>query len=312
VNQEYETAMRTVTFSLVATVLSMVFCRVVFAQDVSNWGNWPGGLATFSNANIARSGQPVIPIFEGWYTNPDGTVGLSFGYLNLNLQETLDIPLGPDNFIEPRLFDGGQPTHFMPAPTDNDRRHRHHSVFVVTIPSDYKADVIWTLRVRGQTFSVPGRATVASYGVEDLQSLNDSPIAPELRFRDGERGRGRAGPVTGPMTVAVGEPMRLSVGVDVQPASVVVPDGVYGPASERRKRTTVTWYHHQGPGEVTFNERETVLEFPEGATMGEATTTATFSRAGEYLLRVMANESPAAFVQFCCWTNGFVRVIVTP
>src|SRR5687768_15264939 len=59
--------------------------------------------------NLRASGQPVIPIFEGWYERPDGTFDLCFGYFNLNTEEVLDIPLGPDNFIEPSQFNGRQP-----------------------------------------------------------------------------------------------------------------------------------------------------------------------------------------------------------
>ena len=69
--------------------------------------DWPLAIA-----NILPSGQPVIPIFESWIPNPDGTIQFSFGYINLNSKEALDIPVGPDNFIEPRKFDGFQPTHF--------------------------------------------------------------------------------------------------------------------------------------------------------------------------------------------------------
>src|SRR5687768_6499213 len=55
---------------------------------------------------VLPSGNPVIPIFEGWYRNPDRTYQLCFGYYNLNTEEAFDIPLGPDNFIVPRRFDG--------------------------------------------------------------------------------------------------------------------------------------------------------------------------------------------------------------
>ena len=58
--------------------------------------DWPLAIA-----NILPSGQPVIPIFESWIPNPDGTIQFSFGYINLNSKEALDIPVGPDNFIEP-------------------------------------------------------------------------------------------------------------------------------------------------------------------------------------------------------------------
>ena len=37
-----------------------------------------------------------------------------FGYMNTNWQQEFDIPIGPDNAIEPGGPDQGQPTHFYP------------------------------------------------------------------------------------------------------------------------------------------------------------------------------------------------------
>jgi hypothetical protein len=50
-------------------------------------------------APVPTSGQPVYPVFEGWYRNPDGSFSISFGYFNRNSEEVLEIPVGPDNFI---------------------------------------------------------------------------------------------------------------------------------------------------------------------------------------------------------------------
>src|SRR5438034_4141989 len=61
----------------------------------------------------ARSGQSVTPAFEGWYPNPDGSFDLLLGYYNRNQTEVLDIPVGPNNRIEPGGPDQGQPTHFL-------------------------------------------------------------------------------------------------------------------------------------------------------------------------------------------------------
>ena len=60
----------------------------------------------------------VAPFFDGFYTNPDGTITFSFGYSNLNRGETVEIPLGPDNVIQPKEFDGRQPTSFPPVVAD--------------------------------------------------------------------------------------------------------------------------------------------------------------------------------------------------
>jgi hypothetical protein len=62
---------------------------------------------------------------------------------------------------------------------------------------------------------------------------------------------------------------------------------------------------------VTFGDPKPTVAKADG----KATTTATFSVAGHYVLRVRANDasglSGAGHAQ-CCWTNGFVRVTVTP
>ena len=50
---------------------------------------------------LHESGQDVTPAFEGWFKNPDGTIELQFGYNNRNLKQELDIPIGPNNKIEP-------------------------------------------------------------------------------------------------------------------------------------------------------------------------------------------------------------------
>ena len=112
-------------------------------------------------APIPPKGEPVAPFFEGWFENPDGTFTFSFGYFNLNAEEILDIPLGPDNFIEPAEFDGDQPTHFPVEP------RRDRGVFAVTVPAsfgDRQQSVVWTITSNGVTYSVPARA-----GLDALQ-----------------------------------------------------------------------------------------------------------------------------------------------
>lgn len=251
-----------------------------------NTGNWPLAIR-----NILPSGQPVIPIFESWIPNPDGTIQFSFGYINLNSEETLYIPLGPDNFIEPRKFDGFQPTHFEVAPKGRARFARHQSVFIVTAPKGFKGDIVWTVRLRGQTYSSPARATREEYGIEDLESLTEAPVAAALKFAASNlSGRGRQAFVAGPIKAAVGKPVPLSVGIDLfsRPSSIV------------------TWYHHQGPGKVTFEPKEVVVKAG-----GDVNSTATFSEPGDYVLRVTALESLASLEQHCCYTNGYVKVTVT-
>ena len=60
-------------------------------------------------------GQDVVPSYDGWKANPDGTLSMFFGYMNRNYEEQLDIDIGPNNNVDGG--DRGQPTHFYP------RRH---------------------------------------------------------------------------------------------------------------------------------------------------------------------------------------------
>ena len=48
-------------------------------------------------------GQDVVPVFEGWERNADGSINMVFGYMNRNYGAEVDIPLGPDNMILPGL-----------------------------------------------------------------------------------------------------------------------------------------------------------------------------------------------------------------
>ena len=57
-------------------------------------------------------GQDVVPSFDGWMKNADGSFTMVFGYLNRNYEEEPVIPAGPDNKIEPGVPDRGQPTDY--------------------------------------------------------------------------------------------------------------------------------------------------------------------------------------------------------
>ena len=76
----------------------------------------PGNAGEWNVRMLRDSGQPVIPIFDGWVLEEDGTATLCLGYFNLNFDEALEIPLGPYNYIEPAHLDGIQPTYFNPVP----------------------------------------------------------------------------------------------------------------------------------------------------------------------------------------------------
>lgn len=268
---------------------------------------------------LPSDGLRVAPFFDGWYQNPDGTTALSFGYSNLNRNDLVEIPLGPDNFIQPKEYDGRQPTSFPPVvPTATgdgsgapaaSRRERERGVFTVTVPAGFRGDVVWTLRYLGQAYSVPGRARVGAYQLRWPMAMGSVP--PLLRFTPtGPDGRGPAGLQGEPQRVSVGAPLPLTVWLNDD--SEREPDPVtVKPRGGARPAVNVGWFKHSGPGAVVF----TPLRTPVAELKGTATTSAVFQQPGEYVVRVRADNfgrldtSPG---NQCCWTNAFVTVTVTP
>jgi hypothetical protein len=250
----------------------------------------------------AASGQTVTPVYEGWYRNPDGTFSLSFGYYNRNTDEALEIPIGADNFIAPGTANQGQPSRFEPR--------RHWGVFAVQVPAgfDTSAKITWTLKIRGETFAIPG-SLHRDWEIDALAGeAGSGNTPPVLTFSSGSVvAQGPAGAVAGPLSATVGQPLEITLlATDDGRTS-----GSVATAGRSNVSVTLAWFKHQGPGDVTFAP---VAPRPAQAD-GKATTQATFTSPGTYLLRVRANDasgvSGAGHAQ-CCWTNGFVRVVVTP
>lgn len=251
-------------------------------------------------ASVKSSGQTVTPVFEGWYRNPDGTFSLSFGYFNRNADEILQIPIGPDNFVEPGNQNQGQPSEFHPR--------RHWGVFAVKVPADFGLkEVVWTLKSRGRTFAIPG-SLQPNWQVDALEGEAGSGNTPPLlKFSDsGLEGGGPFGVTGGLLTTTVAAPLSIVVWArDDGRAS-----GSVGTAGKSAEPVTLTWFKHQGPGKVAFSPPSSKVD----AAGGQAATSASFSEAGDYIVRVRANDASgvanAGHAQ-CCWTNGFVRITVT-
>src|SRR5689334_11919632 len=94
-------------------------------------------------------GSSITGAYEGWFDNEDGSHSFLVGYLNRNRAQEVDVPIGPNNHIEPGGPDMGQPTHFQPG--------RQVGMFVVTVPKTFgpQQKLTWTITVNGQTNSIP-------------------------------------------------------------------------------------------------------------------------------------------------------------
>ncbi len=256
--------------------------------------------------NFRAAGMPVIPVFDGWIDHGDGRADLCFGYISLNLEERRDIPLGPENFVEPARFDGIQPTFFLEVPPG---WHRHYCVFSTRVPTGSEP-VRWTLKHDGFEYSVPGHTGSPSYKLDNTWYSADrgaggegGSIAPWVKFLEpaGSEHVGRAGAAeAGPVTARVGTPLPLRIAV-TQP-SIAEYEG-------DPKTFNVFWYKYQGPpGDVTFSDETMRLSGGDTVETKVATTTASFPAPGEYVLLVQVLNS--SFPSQCCWTNGYVRVTV--
>ena len=278
---------------------------------------------------VRDSGQPVLPIFEGWYPNEDGTYDLCFGYFSLNRQEVLDIPIGPDNFIEPARFNGVQPTHFTAqGPRDlvpTRQLEGKTCVFVVNVPADIGSErVWWNLRIDGQTYRVPGHTTVRPYMIDNLENsvgvamgdfednrgFGGDRAAPVVRFIEpsGPEGRGKGGVRSGPVTARVGTPLPITISNGLPSMTM---GSLQRSQDEERglSRQSLSWMKFSGPrGDVSFTPESSRIEV--GMVPVEHTTRVTFSQPGDYVLLVQVLNG--SFANQCCWTNAYVNVTVTP
>jgi len=265
-----------------------------------------GGFSTL----VRGPKMPRIYASPGPIYEPDGTVSLLVGYFNRNLKQILDIPVGPNNRIEPGGPDFGQPTHFLPR--------RQWAVFTIPVPKDFgDKKLTWTLIANGMTTSIP-LSVHKQYQVEPYEEKGMGNTPPMLRFEPG--GAVHTGPPLGlaaTLTATVGEPLTLPAWVTDQPAKITVnvprPPGGGGGGRGRAPRPdlVLAWSLHRGPADVVFAKEKPEID---KAADGKTETKATFSAPGDYILRAQANdisgEGGGGFQ--CCWTNAHVSVTVKP
>ena len=280
-----------------------------------------------ASAQLSYSrGQTVSPAYEGWGEDADGNRYFVFGYMNSNWLEELDVPVGPENFIEPGEPDQGQPTHFLP------RRNRF--VFRLPVPRGFgdNDELIWTLATQGKTerayatlrldyfidnLVMASEQGAIGAGTSDAMIRANKP--PELRV---EGDTERSAKVGQPLTLiawasddGVPEPrnrrrlrffQRTSQGDDPGPTT--------NPAWTPPRQVTVgsatglrlSWFVYRGDGNATFDPAQTKVwedtrtganspwaprwHAPPAPPDGKWVVQATFHDSGTYVLRCLASD----------------------
>jgi hypothetical protein len=228
------------------------------------------------------SGQAVAPVYEGFDINPDGSFNMWFGYMNRNYEEGVDLPVGADNAFEPG-GDRGQPTHFVPR--------RHKDVFSVSVPKDFgDQTLVWKLNAHGQ----PQQVVATLKPVWQIDRLRTT------RGGNSEKVSSNLPPAVTLSTTnqtATDATLTVSATDDGLPARRGQPVGM-----------TVLWAKFRGPGDVVFSDAQAKLA------NGRATTTATFTEPGDYVLQAVVDdgsgEAAGNFGYHCCWTNAQVKLTV--
>ena len=184
----------------------------------------------------------------------------SFGYSNLNREEIVEIPLGPDNFIEPKEFDGRQPTSFPPVvrtrPTAAAAARPTGAIANAACSPSRSLPVsqaTWCGRsgTVGRPTAFPGGRRTAPTRCDGRWRWDRSRRCSDSR-RPVRPAAVRSGIDGGPMQASVGAPLRLA-----SRSSTTASARRSRSRSRRRARTprraiNVTWYKHSGPGPVTF------------------------------------------------------------
>ena len=294
-----------------------VVAALIAAVSVASWGLVGAGQAgQLPLEPLGNRGEALFPYLEGWYTNDDGTTSFLLGYNNRNTKQTIEVPIGPNNRIEPGPADQGQPTFF-----DTGRQNR---MFTITVPKDFgNKKLTWTLVANGITQAVTFWAN-PPYFVEPFLMTGTGNTPPVIKIDGGPELTGPPRGIAKTFAAAAGQPLTLAVwAADKPPTIVLDPNppqrgadgggaargrGGRGGATGPPAIASIAWAKYRGPGAVKFGTEKLPITDRAGQTV---TTTATFQQAGEYWLRVNATEGTGEGGSGqCCSTSALVKVNV--
>ena len=247
-------------------------------------------------------GNSVTGAFEGWYKNADGTSTLLMGAYNRNSKQTLEIPVGPNNRIDPGGPDQGQPTYFEPR--------RTWGLFTIVVPRDFGTKKFtWTIVANGESTVIP-LSLNPQWEISPFKDPAMGNTPPTIKFSP-------AGPVlTGPprgiaasYAGSAGQPVDFEFWVADAGNTVVAPAGAAGAGGGRGgPGVAISLHKFRGPGDIKFTRDRPEMSREDGKVSAQAT----FSTAGDYIVRVQANDASGdgggGFQ--CCWSNVHVKVTV--
>jgi len=251
-------------------------------------------------------GASITGAYEGWFSNPDGSHNFLVGYLNRNTSLAIDVPIGPNNRIEPDGPDYGQPTHFLPG--------RQTGVFIVTVPKEFTPQqrLTWTIVANSQPMSIPLRLNEL-YQVRPFTDVAVGNKPPVLRFDP--NGPTMQGPIG---MVAKAIPRSATIAGGLALPVWATDDAKYSSGSNAPQRNPpppviLHWSKYRGPGEVRFDTPAFEKLESKEAFSGKSTVTVKFSQVGEYVLHLTAEDysGVGGGGEVCCWTTALVRVTVT-
>ena len=117
----------------------------------------------------------------------------------------------------------------------------------MNVPADFgNQDVVWTLRIDDQDYSVPGHITHFDYNIQEPDHRSLNSVAPLVRFLEpeGPEGRGRGGVWAGPMRTEVRNP--LSLRIEVVEPEITSPYSAF-------EMVTARWAKHQDRERWSFS-----------------------------------------------------------
>jgi hypothetical protein len=158
-------------------------------------------------------GEAIYPSFEGWGPAKNGQNYILIGYYNRNKDQTIDIPIGPNNHIDPGGPDLLQPTHFEPG--------RAWGVFALPVPKEFGTKkYTWTLVANGKSAVVQYWIN-PPYWVDFYKNAAKGNTPPVIKFS--ENGPELTGPPLGialNLTATVNQPLTLKLWAKDKPTMI--------------------------------------------------------------------------------------------